>query len=970
MNRIILTAIILFAGLSADVMAALSWSGTQHLDVPYKTVDGQTLLLDIYLPDTVGPSPVVMYTHGGGWSTGDKSTIEVGYKSWVALNLLEAGVAVVTVDYRLATDGVIIRDCITDSKDAYRFICKNADMYNIDKMKVAAFGDSAGAHIAMMCALTDNDDAGFPGTAELAAYTDYKIKGCVAWYGPTSFRLEELSFWMDRSIWGFSERLFGDETDADTQNYLRELVSPVVYFDRYSPPLYLMHGADDTTIPVGHAYGMNDLATAVGNASFGYQIVENSGHNFRVSDTLPISPTAEELATLATEKLLSYLDVEVTSSGPDYTWNGSAADGDWTNTANWDGGVAPTSLSASAGGDDPNTITFNGANMPAMNLATFTTGYSADSASMIFNSGGAFDLDFSTSQNSAPILSESRTLLTVGDGTGPTNDVVVNVSNMAMLLRHNSVTADYTVHADGVLNFDGNLETYQQDNKKATFTLNGGTVVAAGFVGTGVKALESIEFTALNGSFTAAYGGEFADFAAVMADANGLFVNNSGGILEKVDNGDATFTVSAIYSSVLADINASTNVGVAPLEITFDGSASTPIGDIVSYSWNFGDGSSNSGSVVSHTYTNIGTFVATLEVVDSSDTTNSTSAAITVGSPIVVDITASADHGQAPAEIIFDGSGSSASAGIVSYEWDFGDGTTNYGAIVTNIFDVGEYTVTLTVVDGIGDSNSATTNVQAWVMPENVDYSIDQPASAPAVSTNDLCQTDLLDITVENLHTGPISNLVDGIASTDNSTRVRLNSNSSVTMTFDTSVNALGYDITDIYTVYGASTYGGGRANQGYSVTVTYMDDSTEKILGKKTWQPNDPATFWTTVSFSNTEGGVIASGVKAITFAEFDGAVVGDQGFGYYIEPREFDVIGMPTTDISEPPVLGLSGSTLSWGTPIEKGYVVQVLTNLTTDTWLTYSNVMATPPETHVELPFGRADYEFFRVKVDNSE
>ena len=83
-------------------------SGGEFLDVPYKTVNGQTLAVDIYLPDTSVPSPVVIFTHGGGWSAGDKSDVRAGNISTVAQNLLDAGVAVVSVQYRLANDGSII----------------------------------------------------------------------------------------------------------------------------------------------------------------------------------------------------------------------------------------------------------------------------------------------------------------------------------------------------------------------------------------------------------------------------------------------------------------------------------------------------------------------------------------------------------------------------------------------------------------------------------------------------------------------------------------------------------------------------------------------------------------------------------------------------------------------------------------------------------------------------------------------
>lgn len=76
---------------------------------------------------------------------------------------MDAGVAVVSVQYRLANDGSIISNCIIDSKDAIRFITKNATIYNIDPTRMAMFGASAGGQIAMMNAVTANDEPAFPG---------------------------------------------------------------------------------------------------------------------------------------------------------------------------------------------------------------------------------------------------------------------------------------------------------------------------------------------------------------------------------------------------------------------------------------------------------------------------------------------------------------------------------------------------------------------------------------------------------------------------------------------------------------------------------------------------------------------------------------------------------------------------------------------------------------------------------------
>ena len=294
-----------------SVSAQLPNSGDSFLNVPYKTVSGQTLRLDIYTPNSSGPTPVVVYTHGGGWSSGNKNHIEIGRQRSVALELLEAGIAVVTVQYRLATtaSGSTIRNCIIDAKDACRFLSKNANQYNIDERQMATFGNSAGGHIAMMLAITANAHTAYSGSSSLSSHNDYRIRGCVNWYGPSSFREEEEVFWTSggRFLGSFNQRIFGNNIQsASAQNLERKLVSPIFFLQSISPSIFSYHGTEDATIPIRHSTGMRDRATQVGNSNFGLQIVQNAGHGFLTG----ITPSADEIIADTTERLAGYVGVD------------------------------------------------------------------------------------------------------------------------------------------------------------------------------------------------------------------------------------------------------------------------------------------------------------------------------------------------------------------------------------------------------------------------------------------------------------------------------------------------------------------------------------------------------------------------------------------------------------------------------------------------------------------------------------
>ncbi|MGB9135286.1 MAG: PKD domain-containing protein [Candidatus Bathyarchaeia archaeon] len=144
--------------------------------------------------------------------------------------------------------------------------------------------------------------------------------------------------------------------------------------------------------------------------------------------------------------------------------------------------------------------------------------------------------------------------------------------------------------------------------------------------------------------------------------------------------------------------------------LAFDASSSyDPDGSIVSYLWNFGDGSSVLGSAVDHTYTDNGNYVVTLTVADNRGATDTCSATKTIlNRAPVASFTESVESAYAGEPIAFDASSSYDPDGHISnYFWDFGDGTNAFGATVNHTFLLNRtFTATLTVTDNDGASGS------------------------------------------------------------------------------------------------------------------------------------------------------------------------------------------------------------------------------------------------------------------------
>ncbi len=135
-------------------------------------------VFDIFLPDSDTPTPLIIFVHGGGFFTGDKTTAYLDYdqtdgstsiniESEASINdALEAGVAFATINYSLldvpgfnaaeTVDTVGISKSLSDVKEALQYIRYNANSFNIDPEQVAMYGVSAGAGSSLWIGLSDD----------------------------------------------------------------------------------------------------------------------------------------------------------------------------------------------------------------------------------------------------------------------------------------------------------------------------------------------------------------------------------------------------------------------------------------------------------------------------------------------------------------------------------------------------------------------------------------------------------------------------------------------------------------------------------------------------------------------------------------------------------------------------------------------------------------------------------------------
>lgn len=112
-------------------------------DVVYKTVDGEELKMDIYLPSHPidGRAPLVMDIPGGGWMIHNRAHRDGYAKCFAAM-----GAVVAVIDHRLCPK-VFFPENLGDCADAYNYLVDHADELNIDPENITVTGDSSGGHL-------------------------------------------------------------------------------------------------------------------------------------------------------------------------------------------------------------------------------------------------------------------------------------------------------------------------------------------------------------------------------------------------------------------------------------------------------------------------------------------------------------------------------------------------------------------------------------------------------------------------------------------------------------------------------------------------------------------------------------------------------------------------------------------------------------------------------------------------------
>lgn len=261
-------------------------------DIVYCDCKGVPLKMDIYFSEQATvPMPAVVYVHGGGWYSGDKST---GGGLREVPELVERGYLVAAINYRLAPKYQFPAQ-IEDLICAVRFLRDNAATYSLDPERIGVFGDSAGGHLAALIGLAD--DYTVFGASCNCSVESSRVQAVVDMYGPTDLML---TFERDKSP--LMEHVFGT---SDNQSEIIKQASPVTYVSGDAPPFLIIQGEKDEQVFPDQSQELYAQLVSF-NVPATLVMVKNSGHSFKPVDG-PISPTRGDITNLVADFFDKYL---------------------------------------------------------------------------------------------------------------------------------------------------------------------------------------------------------------------------------------------------------------------------------------------------------------------------------------------------------------------------------------------------------------------------------------------------------------------------------------------------------------------------------------------------------------------------------------------------------------------------------------------------------------------------------------
>jgi acetyl esterase/lipase len=249
-----------------------------HRDLAYVTGGHQRQLLDLYLPRAAGRLPLIVWIHGGAFRMGSK-------EDRIPHEMLLQGYAIASLNYRLSQHARFPAQ-IEDCKAAVRWLRANADTYGLDPMRFAAWGESAGGHLAAMLG-TAGHERGF----EVGAHLEHssRVQAVLDFFGPTDFLQMDAHRLPEGMVHDTADSPESQLVGGPIQEHRAEVAraNPVSYVTPQAPPFLIVHGDRDPLVPYHQSILLAAALEAAG-VPVTFHTVAGAGHGNFDDPQIPI----------------------------------------------------------------------------------------------------------------------------------------------------------------------------------------------------------------------------------------------------------------------------------------------------------------------------------------------------------------------------------------------------------------------------------------------------------------------------------------------------------------------------------------------------------------------------------------------------------------------------------------------------------------------------------------------------------
>lgn len=214
----------------------------------------------------------IVIIHGGGWIEGDKSSFSTpkNRPPGNIFDFAQLGFVAVTINYRLSKEApypAAIHDC----KCAVRWLRANAEKYHVDPDRIGVWGNSAGGHLALLLAMT-NDRPEFEGDGPWQDFSS-RVQCAVSDSGP----IDLVAQYEQGTLRGVVDLFLAGPPEGDRLAIYRR-ASPSTHIHAKVPPLLLIYGVDDNQILIETADKFVQALDQAGLKDVSYHRLAKVGH--------------------------------------------------------------------------------------------------------------------------------------------------------------------------------------------------------------------------------------------------------------------------------------------------------------------------------------------------------------------------------------------------------------------------------------------------------------------------------------------------------------------------------------------------------------------------------------------------------------------------------------------------------------------------------------------------------------------